>query len=375
MENTDTTSVTAGKKPTGFTAKLKAWGSKLLAITISVLVALLIGEGIVRLMFKKQMVLFPRYHTDANYGDFKIRKIRPNASFSHTSYDGSFDFRTNSNGFQNERDIPYQKAPGELRVLVLGDSHTQGYEVNYDQTFSYVAEKSLTQHQVKATVINAGVSGFSTAEELIMLENEGYKYEPDYVVLGFYANDFDDNLRTRLFDLVNDSLVVANHEYTPGVKIQNKMNSCWVFRFLGEHSYLYGYAFNTAWDFYRKAANRNSKITETEYAIASKEKTSEHAKKLMAQLVKRMNDYCQDKGMKLIIVDIPNSKPESSIPSDMMETFKNNSDTLFSYNDLAGEYSRLKLTHVSHGHRHISAETHNLIANKITEYILSDRKL
>src|SRR5688572_256229 len=135
MGNTDSTNVTAENKSTGFTGKLKAWGSKLLAITISVLVALLIGEGIVRLMFKKQMVLFPRYHTDANYGDFKLRKIRPNASFSHTSYDGTFNFKTNNNGFQNDRDIPYQKAPGELRVLVLGDSHTQGYEVNYDQTF------------------------------------------------------------------------------------------------------------------------------------------------------------------------------------------------------------------------------------------------
>ena len=53
---------------------------------------------------------------------------------------------------------------------------------------------------MRAEAINAGVSGFGTAEALAFLENEGH-YRPDVVVLGFYANDFEDNLKAGLFAL------------------------------------------------------------------------------------------------------------------------------------------------------------------------------
>src|SRR3954451_15931747 len=144
-----------------------------------------IGELVVRVAFKQQTVLFPRYHTDYQYGDYTLRGIRPQSEFWHTSVDGSWRFVTNDRGLRDSRNFAYEKPPGTLRVLALGDSHTQGYEVRQDATFSAVLERYLTSRGVRAEVLNTGVSGFSTAEEVVFLENEGYRYQPDVVVLGF----------------------------------------------------------------------------------------------------------------------------------------------------------------------------------------------
>ena len=78
--------------------KLKHFLGALLIFSVSVIIGLLIGELIVRLMFKKEMLLYPRYHTDATYGDYRIRRIRPNMTFTHTSFEGTFHFKTNNKG-------------------------------------------------------------------------------------------------------------------------------------------------------------------------------------------------------------------------------------------------------------------------------------
>ena len=62
-----------------------------------------------------------------------------------------------------------------------------------------------------AEVLNTGVSGFSTAEELAYLENEGLRYSPDVIVVGFFANDYSDNARADLYRLVDGNLIVASN--------------------------------------------------------------------------------------------------------------------------------------------------------------------
>jgi hypothetical protein len=362
----------------GVVSVLRASAANLAALCISLIVALLIAEAIVRGVYGTRMVLYPRYHTSARFGAFTIRRIRPNMSFTHTSADGTFHFRTNNRGFRNDSDIEYVKEPGEVRVLSLGDSHTQGYEVNQDQTFSAVAERELRAQGIQATVMNAGVSGFSTIEELIFLENEGYKYHPDYVVLGFYANDFLDNVRTQLMAVRADSLVVLHHEYTPGVSVQDRLYPYRVFRFLGEHSYLYALVFNAVWDHFKHrsiaAARRpgGGAQPSDESAVAGGP-LAETDYDLMAKVVERMHAFCRSHGTKLIIVDIPQLHTVSSIPPVLLPKLRTNSDTLYYVGDMGSEYGKLSTIHVPHGQRHISAETHALLGHKIAEYIRRDR--
>ncbi len=357
--------------------KLKHFLGALLIFSVSVIIGLLIGELIVRLMFKKEMLLYPRYHTDATYGDYRIRRIRPNMTFTHTSFEGTFHFKTNNKGFRSDKDINYKKESGEIRVIALGDSHTQGYDVDQQETFSSVAENMLEKNGLESTVINAGVSGFSTAEELVFLENEGYKYKPDYVVLALFANDYQDNIRSDLFELRNDTIVVKNREYIPGVSIQNKLYKFGIFRWLGEKSYLYAYAFNTVWDLVKKWNQQAASVKDTEFAIAVNANTK-YSEELMKKLIGRFHDYCEAQGIKLIILDIPQLDPKDSvapsIPKHLVSHVKKNCDTLFNYDNMIKDYSKVSLIHVKHGSRHISAETHKMMGQKISEYILSNRK-
>jgi hypothetical protein len=80
-----------------------------------------------------------------------------------------------------------EKPSGVFRVIALGDSTTEGFEVAQNDTYTAVLERYLKKYGVNAEVFNTGTSGFGTAEELLYLENEGIKYNPDAVVLGFFG--------------------------------------------------------------------------------------------------------------------------------------------------------------------------------------------
>src|SRR5919205_2386365 len=54
----------------------------------------------------------------------------------------SFRFRTNNLGLRRDRPTSVARSAGTLRVLILGDSHTDGY-VDNDETFSTMLEASL----------------------------------------------------------------------------------------------------------------------------------------------------------------------------------------------------------------------------------------
>lgn len=332
----------------------------LLTIT-STLLALVAGEAVVRALLKDETVLFPRYHTDYRYGSYALRGIRPNAEFRHSSVDGSWRFVTNSRGFRDAREFAYAKPEGTLRVLSLGDSHTQGYEVRQEATFSAVLERYLAHRGVRAEVINAGVSGYSTAEALAFLENEGYRYQPDVVVLGFYANDFEDNVKAGLFALEGGRLVERRREYLPGVRIQNAIYAVPGVPWLSENSYLYSFAFNQVWEHFRAAlATRSAHAAGIEYAVARRRHYPETELALGAALVRRMSDFCRGHAIRLLVVDIPRFKDPygmiASLPAGRLPGIEVvDSRALFGGLDGAVEL------HVPHGHRHISELAHALI--------------
>ena len=330
-----------------------------------------VGEFIVRVAFKQQTVLFPRYHTEYQYGDYTLRGILPQSEFWHTSADGSWRFVTNSRGLRDTRNFAYEKPPGTVRVLALGDSHTQGYEVRQDETFSAVLERYLEAHSVKAQVLNAGVSGFSTAEELAYLIGEGYKYKPDVVVVGFYANDFDDNLKAGLFALDDKGHVVEkSHSHLPGVKAQNLIYAIPGVRWLSENSYFYSIAFNGVWAFFKARLEKSAKF---EKSVASAADASKYENDLAVALLERMGRFCKERNIRLIVVDIPAMPAahrfESSIPEAVRNQLAAANIEVLDSRTLLGELDGAAEFHVPHGHNHISELTHALIGVRLGEKI------
>ena len=95
--------------------------------------------------------------------------------------------RINEKGLR-DRPHSYERQDDSERILVLGDSFAWGYGVEESERFSQLLEKSLN-----ADVINAGVSGYSTDQELLWYRGEGIKYETDLVILVVAGNDVGDN--------------------------------------------------------------------------------------------------------------------------------------------------------------------------------------
>lgn len=351
----------------------------LLLLLLALLVAFALGEAAVRALYKERIPLFPRYHTDVRYGPFTIRRVRPNAVFWHTSIDGAWKFTTNSQGFRNRVDFPYAKPSGTIRVLCLGDSHTQGFEARQDHTYAAVIERSLAKAGHRVEVINAGVSGFSTAEALIFLEHEGVKYQPDFVVLGFFANDFEDNLKAGLYKLENNQLRVAKHVHAPGVKIQNAIYRMPGVKWLSENSYFYSLLFNGVWNYFKAKLAQSATENGAEYAVATQSHASDYQIALAAALLERMHAVVkQDRG-KLIVVDIPQPRDATggfapSIAGIFLARLQAASDEVLSSDEYLADYRGVTDIHVPHGHRHISEFTHTMIGAAVANRIIASLK-
>jgi len=82
-----------------------------------------------------------------------------------------------------------QPAPGKKRVLVLGDSFTEGSHVGEDELFTNI----IANKYPSLEVMNAGIGGWSTVQEYLYLRNEGIAFHPDLVLLMFFENDLIEN--------------------------------------------------------------------------------------------------------------------------------------------------------------------------------------
>jgi lysophospholipase L1-like esterase len=102
----------------------------------------------------------------------------------------------NSDGLR-DREYPHARRPGVPRVLLLGDSFTEGMQVALEKTFAKRLEAKLEDRGREIEVINAGFSGFGTDNELLFFTSEGERYQPDLVLLAFStANDVIENSDT-----------------------------------------------------------------------------------------------------------------------------------------------------------------------------------
>ena len=128
------------------------------------------------------------YYSFDKYDSSKGWVPKPNVKDLKTF--GNKILNTNSNGLRGKKDFSYGRDTERLRILILGDSFTFGDEVSDDETYSYYLQEMLPNTEV----INMGVHGYGHDQMLILLKEEGVKYQPDIVILGFLALDMSRNL-------------------------------------------------------------------------------------------------------------------------------------------------------------------------------------
>ena len=167
----------------------------LLASALGLGFALLVAEIGLRLMG----VAYPAfYRVDAarGYG------LRPGAEGWWTR-EGRGWVRINQAGFRHAELRPGPAAPGNLRIAVLGDSFSEALQVDDAATW----ERQL-QNRLQASagcrvrqglggaveVLNFGVGGYGTGQELLTWRHLARFYRPQLVLLAVYpGNDFTDN--------------------------------------------------------------------------------------------------------------------------------------------------------------------------------------
>ena len=152
-------------------------------------------------------VSYPSFFTADEYRGVALR---PGAE-GWWLQEGEAYIRINSAGLR-DRERTKVKPANTVRVAVLGDSYAAAFQVSMEDTFWSVMERELGQCALfagrRVEVINFGVSGYGTVQELMTLRHYVWDYDPDVVVLAFTTgNDVRNNLRALEADPLKPYLV------------------------------------------------------------------------------------------------------------------------------------------------------------------------
>lgn len=179
-----------------FASKIKKAVFNLIFIVLLFFMALAAAELSVRIFLwvsgKGGYVWLPDYYLGVIHA--------PSSSFIHKE-DFSAEFtvkrRTNSLGLIGN-ELCVKKSKDIFRIIILGDSFTEGLQVREGKNFCELLQVLLNSSGIfpsrRFEVINAGVSGYSPISEYLILKRDLIGLEPDMVIQQLFANDiFDDN--------------------------------------------------------------------------------------------------------------------------------------------------------------------------------------
>lgn len=152
-------------------------------------------------------VSYPSFWRSDEYRGFSLR---PGAQ-GWQRKEGAAYIRINSAGLR-DREHSQIKPPKTLRIAVLGDSFAVALEVPAEDTFWSVLESELPKCPalagMNAELINFGVGGYGTAQELLTLRQQVWDYSPDIVMLAVLTgNDIPNNSRELQHDTLRPYFV------------------------------------------------------------------------------------------------------------------------------------------------------------------------
>ena len=205
------------------------------------------------------------------------------------------------------RELPPRREGGPTRVVVIGDSIAFGYGVADEQTFAHL----LDTRDNGIAAANMGVQGFGPGQELLVLQREGLRADPDVVVLAVcFRNDLADavlpvalyngiNPRPR-YRLVADQLVLDD----AGVRLSAPAR---VVSWLSDHSHLYNRL---------SALLARPEPSEQSWRIRKAEalRNSDYALRLSVALVLEMQRLCRARDVQLLVATFPGEHAYESEP-------------------------------------------------------------
>ena len=173
---------------------MKRWLANLVVLGGGLVFSLLVAEAALRLVG----VRFPAFYTVDAYRGYALR---PQVEGPWTR-EGRGWVRVNQAGFRGV-DVSTTPPAGVLRIAVLGDSFTEALQV--DENLTWIAQLQARlpaspacplrrQFPGGVQVLNFGVGGYGTGQELLTWRHLASRYKPALVILAIYpGNDITDN--------------------------------------------------------------------------------------------------------------------------------------------------------------------------------------
>jgi len=163
---------------------------KIILVIPGIVIGLLLGELALRFVGYS----YPEfYHIDFQRG----YSLRPGVRGWYVK-EGKAYVEINSDGLR-DREHSIAKPANTFRIAIIGDSYAEALQVPVESAFWSVMERNLTScvsRTKQLEVLNFGVSGYGTVQELITLRQQVWKYSPDIIILAFTtSNDITDNSR------------------------------------------------------------------------------------------------------------------------------------------------------------------------------------
>jgi hypothetical protein len=214
--------------------------------------------------------------------------------------------RFNREGFRGP-DFPYQKTPGVRRLALIGDSMVAAVATPEQQTMARRLEDDLNAAAGPSgdrwEVMNFGVSGSSTAQELVLYRERVRRYHPDVVALGFFLrNDLVDNgQRLSTNPRIYFDLDARGHPVELPFSLERAEGSAW----LNRHSRLY------AWQklMLGRIRGRWGRVDRAQLVyVADPEGDLEHAWELTSALLGVFRDEVEADGGRFVVVALASAE-------------------------------------------------------------------
>jgi lysophospholipase L1-like esterase len=182
--------------------------SKRILVFCSIIIGLLLSEGVVRYLRLAPTVF------DYKIFEPMIFVENQKICYKMKPFGDCEGGRLNSEGFK-DRDHALHKDANTVRIIMLGDSITKGTGINLGNTFSDQLEEMLNQKakqvgsSLRYEVMNFGVGGYNIVSEIEILKVYSLKYKPDIVILNYFYNDNEEYSYNNWWFMQNSDLTAS----------------------------------------------------------------------------------------------------------------------------------------------------------------------
>lgn len=161
-----------------------------------------------------------------NKGYFEIKNdgrafgLVPNYDGRFISSGFNFNVKTNDFGIRDNRKNDFIAKSNKKKIMVMGDSFSFGYGVEFDEMYSTRLEKMLKKEGYDYLVFSTGYDdGFSPGQYELYLKKYFNLFQPDIVIVGFFMqNDLLDQGIIKTFRDGNSEIIKQELE---GQKVIN----------------------------------------------------------------------------------------------------------------------------------------------------------